>query len=522
MTRPNYIAITGVAVIACLLGVLMTPRSAQSEPPYIEPKQGRNETSLFLMNAEYGLSNVHLATMQAMLERHPNIKIHAASFPRSADKVARVFTESRTKSPIAQGITFHELHGPEFMQAMSKWLSGDEKSVQHIMAPPGLKGIDHMMKTIEAAISPWAAEDHVKLYRKAVEIIDRVDPSVVVLDMVFRPVSDAARQQNRLYAYLTPNVLLDSFVNNQPYNAMWWKMASGISFPVPWYKIPMNIYFTRRFRNGLRNMPTYEAISKDLEAHDISRSSPLSRPGDLWISQDMPGASVPLDYAPPNATGVGPITYDGGLAKNQDSELVAWLAKGPTVLVNLGSLFTYNEQRAAVMAQALKILMDRTDVQILWKLGKESAFGDSYTEVVEEYIAGDRLRIKNWLTVNPVSLMDTGHIVASVHHGGANCYYEAIAAGVPQIVIPMWLDTYNYAHLAEYVGVGIFAMRDTTPDWTVEGLVEALMRVLGGEHEGLRMKEKARHLGKVAQRKPGRYEAARLIARLAESGYAWK
>ncbi|KAI1753295.1 hypothetical protein F4782DRAFT_497441 [Xylaria castorea] len=43
------------------------------------------------------------------------------------------------------------------------------------------------------------------------------------------------------------------------------------------------------------------------------------------------------------------------------------------------------------------------------------------------YLENGRLKIESWSEVPPVSLLETRHIVASVHHGGAGCYSEALA-----------------------------------------------------------------------------------------------
>lgn len=82
----------------------------------------------------------------------------------------------------------------------------------------------------------------------------------------------------------------------------------------------------------------------------------------------------------------------------------------------------------------------------------------------------------------------------------------------------MWLDCYNYAQLAEDIGVGVYATRGTAPGWTVEGLRDNMLRVVDGKGEGRRMAEKAKALGEMARKAPGRYVAAREIARLAEFG----
>jgi hypothetical protein len=173
----------------------------------------------------------------------------------------------------------------------------------------------------------------------------------------------------------------------------------------------------------------FKATKAYLEAHGIPQDSvELLRPDRLWLSQEMPEASVPLIYAPPNATSTGPIILPDQPVVEKDPELASWLARAPTVLVNLGSLFAYSEAYATKMALAIRDLLAQTDVQVLWKMAKEDNYPDAnYMLPVKDDVEKGRLRITEWLTVSPVSLMETGHIVASVHHGGANCYHEAIA-----------------------------------------------------------------------------------------------
>jgi hypothetical protein len=63
----------------------------------------------------------------------------------------------------------------------------------------------------------------------------------------------------------------------------------------------------------------------------------IHRPDTPWITQTTEGATIPLDYLPPNVTCAGPIVLSGATAAQQDPELTAWLKKARTVLINLGS-----------------------------------------------------------------------------------------------------------------------------------------------------------------------------------------
>ena len=87
-------------------------------------------------------------------------------------------------------------------------------------------------------------------------------------------------------------------------------------------------------------------------------------------------------------------------------------------------------------------------------------------------------------------------------------------------MLPAWLDTFDYATMAEYGGFGVWGSKKSAPKWTVEGLTDSFLKVLDGGEEGSAMRERARELGKMAQASPGRDTAARVIAELAGSGRA--
>jgi UDP:flavonoid glycosyltransferase YjiC (YdhE family) len=89
---------------------------------------------------------------------------------------------------------------------------------------------------------------------------------------------------------------------------------------------------------------------------------------------------------------------------------------------------------------------------------------------------------------------------------------------VPQVIVPMWLDLYNFARLAEEVGVGVYATRGTAPEWTVDGLSKSFLRAVNGGEDCLRMREKAKKLGDIARKEPGRMVATRELVRYANLG----
>lgn len=71
--------------------------------------------------------------------------------------------------------------------------------------------------------------------------------------------------------------------------------------------------------------------------------------------------------------------------------------------------------------------MAESNVQIVWKLKRQGEYSDAFLEPLQPYLAADRIKVSDWLSADIYSLLQTGDVIASVHHGGSNCYHEAIA-----------------------------------------------------------------------------------------------
>ncbi|KXH42941.1 hypothetical protein CSIM01_01695 [Colletotrichum simmondsii] len=480
------------ALIIALLAAALSRRNTKTErqPPVI----GKNNTVLFVANVEHGLSNVHVATVYSLLERHPEIIVHFASWPKIEPKIKRVSAHARIKSPSSRPAIFHQLPAPKSSDA-----SGFNFTPNWIRPPgiPGLKGLNDDMAMF---VSRWTGEDHLVIHNHVQKLIRDIDPAVVVLDMFHRPGVDATRGDNRLHAILSPNVLADVFGGAQPWLRGFWQ------FPAFAWAMLFN--------------PELVEKRKFLASHGLE--DPISfftihQPGNgVFISQDTAAASIPLNSVPANVTTTGPIVISVASAAEQDLDLTLWLRRAPTVLVNLGSLFEYDADRAISMAGALEVVLRRTNVQVLWKMNTYLDDKD-WKPLVKEFLANDRLRVSKWLTVDPAALLETGDIIASVHHGGANCYHEAIATGVPHLILATWLDLYNYAARVEQVGIGVWGNRKSAPSFSLDELSDALLRLVDGGPESVTKRDNARAVQQTLRR-PGRDIAADEVARLAARG----
>lgn len=94
---------------------------------------------------------------------------------------------------------------------------------------------------------------------------------------------------------------------------------------------------------------------------------------------------------------------------------------------------------------------------------------------------------------------------------------NSVSAGVPQVILPLWVDLYNFAQTAEYLGIGIWPGKETAPVWESDTLGQGFMQALAGE-ASVAMREKARALGEVARAYGGRDTAAAEVAKLALRG----
>lgn len=191
---------------------------------------------------------------------------------------------------------------------------------------------------------------------------------------------------------------------------------------------------------------------------------------------------------------------------------------------NLGTQFRLKPAEALEFSLALRDLLDAAgkNLQVLWKL-KRATKGFSWDgewkavrDALLPEIEADRVRIVPWIEADPCAVLQSGHIVCSVHHGGASSHHEALVAGLPQVILPGWLDCYDFGNRAELKGYGVRANKTAAPRWTREEFGGALKEVIVSERAAT-YRENAT---KMALRHPaaaGREKAAKLILEILDS-----
>ncbi|KAK9320287.1 glycosyltransferase family 1 protein [Lipomyces orientalis] len=512
---------TVIAVLAVIGAFLFSKFTAQDDRFLFQTIHGKNNTVLFVTDEHPGFCNVHLATLYSLLENHPEIKIHYASFSKTGRRLKQISSLAAERGSRAQDVKFHLLSGLGYAATLEK-VMGKQQDLAH---RPGLAAADFLSRSFRYFLAPWPVEEYWMLYESLSQLIDEVDPAVIVIDTFFSPGIDAARNKRRLHALVTPNILSDLMPAGQPAWTLLWKypaLGSGIPYPVPWRLIPANIYMNIRIIRGMTNLPDISAKRKSLEKKGIKRPIDfmgLYRPDVPWLTQTLPGVHLPLVNIPRNVTLTGPINLAGLEEKTAAAqELLDWVKK-PTVLISFGSGFKFLEHQTRIVLAAIQNVLRETNVQVLWRMDKLEPFDDQFLKTAVRE-SSDRLRVEKWLEVGPPTLLQNGHIVAFVHHGGAGCFHDSIEGGVPQVILPQWADLYDFAQLAESLDIGMWACRETSPDWTAECIERALLHVTKDSVASVSMAKKAASIGSRARKSVGRDIAAREIAVLAASGHS--
>lgn len=121
-------------------------------------------------------------------------------------------------------------------------------------------------------------------------------------------------------------------------------------------------------------------------------------------------------------------------------------------MIVLGSLLKLDKADAQNIWAACRILLDqRQDVQVLWKLQRDTEFELEGLQMLE---ASGRAKVVNWLESDPLAILRTGRVVCSVNHGGSNSYHEALSSATPQVILSPWYDCHDFGNRTEWLGVG--------------------------------------------------------------------
>lgn len=498
-----------------------------------DQKTPEQKSILFITSSEFGQANVFLSTIHALLTTHPDISVHIASWKPLEPRAGKLHAQVQAQNPDVKipPITFHLLPHLSIIDFYVATYGKELVTVPH--EPSYTKhGLPALKKILVDMLCSYTPEQYMELYNRCLEIAEEVQPALLVLDPFVGPSHDAARTEKwkGKYCVLSPCSIGGPLAMEQGLLRGWWKYpspASGLPFPLPLSKIPTNIHRSLSVVFTWLTSPRVKSVDAARKIAGLTWMQPVFTPyvpGTIHISPSLPELDFPLKY-PSNVKLCGPIVLPSE-TPSIGAELQAWLTGKKTILICLGTHHQYTLPQARAIASGLHAFLTSPsqaphNYQVLWKLKPSKNPGDSepilaaVTAILSLEIMKSQVQVVPWLAASPLAVLMGGGIVANVHHGGANSYFESCYAGVPQVVLGMWYDTFDYATRAEYVGVGVWGNKGVAPEIEEGGFKEALERVLGGGKRGEGMRERAEKLGFAARVREGRDEAAGFIAGLA-------
>jgi len=287
-----------------------------------------------------------------------------------------------------------------------------------------------------------------------------------------------------------------------------------------WYvllAITLAIFDTQRFK-----MEQYVKAETGADIAGLYQIAVDPPPGVKLLVANLRELDYPLKTIPSHIVPCGPMVLPAPPVAETDPELAQWLDRGPTLYINLGTLVKTSLEGAETTSAAIRHALDAVAqdpeeslkrLQVLWKL-EGLDFDPKDTSVFQaslgDELANGTVRLVDWLKPQPSAVLAHPNIVAFVNHGGANSFLEGVVAAKPQVVLPAWMDCFDFANRVELLGNGLWANKRTRFGLEVEDLAAALVEVLLGPRARA-IRAKAEELAAICNKIPGRILAAKTI-----------
>ncbi|KAK3986524.1 hypothetical protein QBC44DRAFT_402441 [Cladorrhinum sp. PSN332] len=455
---------------------------------------------LLLTNSEHGQANVFLATSFALLTLSPSsqpVEIHFASFPPIQKFVHSISHHAQQANPNSLPIIFHPVSGVAMVSAWSRpETTAERQSLRNL----DLFDAIQRMRVLLKVTLPWKGPEFVQIMHSVLSILGQAKPDAIAVDPAFSPALTALRHARAKFVVLSPNAIKDFAMPHQPNGeALWRYPVTGTphAFPLPVWRIPGNVLLvliallcSAVFDSNRREIQ--RLVDRDFPGAELTTLNDLSlRPEQLktkFLVANLRELEFPLSNVPGHIIPCGPMIRPALKVDEVDPRLAKWLARARTVYINLGTHLFFDEEFAVEMAKGVKILLDYArsvewvdlskrlrGLQVLWKLNNtgdaEEVKGPwaAVRKVLGEEIDRDLVRVVEWIEAEPTAVLEAGTVVCAVHHGGANTFLETVSAGVPQVVLPVWMDTYDFARRAEHLGIGRWGNRLSGTDKVCKG-----------------------------------------------------
>ncbi|PWY66035.1 UDP-Glycosyltransferase/glycogen phosphorylase [Aspergillus sclerotioniger CBS 115572] len=453
---------------------------------------------LFLTNSERGKASVLLAVAYEFL-LNSSYEIHVGSFRSLKKQIAELNYHVATHDSVRNAAVLEEIPGPSMKQA--RFRDGQLEEGWDVRKVGLCTALETYRNVLAPALLPWTGVEYVSIYDAIVGVIQALIPRLIIVDPSFVPAVDVCRNLHWRHVLLGPNPAKEQVI----------QLGSGFTYPLKCWAKLRNAYLGIHLESAIKDSENFKDVEEARHSRGIEGSIPIPyvHPEIAVNNTIISPARLETDFPltlPDNVVLCGPIVRPYRLIEMEDPEIAHWLSQRPTVLINMGTRFYYDDKKQAEFGKAVCKLLDaKPDMQVLWKLQRDEGVtvSQGLIEMLQVHLDEQRVRVESWFAFEPMSLLMSGHITCVVHHGGANAYHEAVRAAIPQVVLPVWFETYNFAARVEYLGIGVWGSRKTAPVVSGEELGEALLRVVASD-EPKGMRERAMYVSAQLPLKHGR------------------
>lgn len=172
--------------------------------------------------------------------------------------------------------------------------------------------------------------------------------------------------------------------------------------------------------------PDFKELMSYRHSHGLPGDLPMGGPSVErsvhTLCFGLPELDLPITL-PSNVGLYGPVGIDSTPLSGGD-EMSQWLDGGRTIMMSMGAHFHYSEVQVRNTLRGFIAGTSSTD-QVLWRLHDKANFQHILEEELENERVKERFRIVDWIEADLGEVMKHKNVVAFVHHGGANSYFEA-------------------------------------------------------------------------------------------------
>jgi polyene glycosyltransferase len=335
-------------------------------------------------------------------------------------------------------------------------------------------------------------------YQQMVAHIDRVRPRLMVIDTGTLGAIDAAIERRTPFILSVPSVLSLFFEGQLPWDYP--AIGSGLPRNMSAAQKVANLWYRLKVRTALLAQFVFSPLISLRTATGVSY--PLGRV-ERYINNataifcySVFGLEYPFP-APKHLHMLGTMVPDLSIKRDDSNELLQWLDRHPSVIyVGLGTLVRLTKEQLAALISAFDRL--GRDHYILWKLS------ESQQTLLPRKELPANVRIERWVP-SQLEVLAHPNVRVFLTHGGGNGFHEGIYFGKPLMVMPFWLDCFDFAARAIDSGVGLAL--DRPPHFTADEVTKKLEQLLSSS----RFRERAQHWGMCLRKAGGVSRAADLI-----------